>query len=152
MIANVRQKEFTISSHSVPINNQASIEMKAVVMSIVDVDGVHSFLELLLRNNFTDVFQDKFSRLQRLSTSHTPAFLLRHKTFQSLGPVMALDTLIHTFITNWAMLYAALRVHHPVNTVVTTERAFISYYSQMTLFRLVSNTNPYAMLLPQVLI
>ena len=105
--------------------------MKAVVMSIMDVDSVHSFFELLLGNNFTNVFQDEFSRLQRLATPHTPALLFRHETLQSLRPVMTLDTLIHTFITNRAKLHAAFRVHHPVDTVVATESTFIFYFSQM---------------------
>ena len=107
--------------------------MQAIVVSIVDVDRVHALFELLLGHHFADVLQDELARFQRVAAPHAPALLLRHETFQSLRPQMALNALIGTLIADGAQLDAAFGVHHPVETVVPTETSFIPYFNPLSL-------------------
>lgn len=86
-------------------------------MRVMDVDCVHTFFELLVGDDFANIFKNENSRFEWIAASYTPAFFLGHETFQTLCPSVTLNSLVHTFVTNRTELTTALRVHHSIKAV-----------------------------------
>lgn len=53
--------ETTIPAHPVTVDDQTAVQVQAVVMGVVDVNGGHPFFELLVGHHLAYVFQDEFA-------------------------------------------------------------------------------------------
>ena len=102
------------------INNQPTVQVETVVVSVVHVDGVHTLFELAIRDDFADVFKNELARFEYVTTPNAPALFGRHETFETLCPAVPLDSLIHALVPHGAHLTAAFRVHHSVEAVIAT--------------------------------
>lgn len=109
------------------VNHKATVEMKAIVVSIVNVDCMHPLLELFVGDDFAHILEDELSRFKLVAAPDSPSFFFGHKTFQSLGPAMPLNTLVLALITHTAELPAALGIDHLIQTVLTTTLGYINF-------------------------
>jgi hypothetical protein len=94
--------------------------MKAIVVSVVNVDCVHSLFKFLVGNDFTNVFKNEHTRFELVAAPYSPSFFFRHKTFQTLCPAMTLDSLVHALVAHWTHLAVAFCIYHSVKAVITT--------------------------------
>jgi len=75
----------TISSHAMPIDHQPAIEVKAVVVCVMDVACCHPCFELLLTHHFSYILKNELTRLNSILSLHSPALQWKAFIFQLLN-------------------------------------------------------------------
>lgn len=83
-----------VAAHSMSVDHEAAVQMQTVMMGVVHVDAVHALLELLIRNHFAHVFQEKFSLFDGFFGANAPAFIFSHKFLNPRCPVVFLNALV----------------------------------------------------------
>lgn len=113
-----------ITSHSMAIYNHSSIKIKAVMMGVICISGLHPVLEFLFTHDFPNIFQDERSPFDFHCCSDSPALIRGHEPLKACAVLMSLNGLITTGISNWACLCRAFNQHHFVYAVITTTSFF----------------------------
>jgi hypothetical protein len=100
-----------------PIYNSSRVELKAVVVSVILVNGIHAVLENRVLDYFPNILQNKVPSLNWLQGLHTIPFALREESPYVRGPFMFLNSPIHAVIPTGRR---ALGEHDPIQAVLTT--------------------------------
>lgn len=61
-----------VTTHSVAVNHEAAIQVKAIVVRVTEVGRGHAFFEHLVRHHFADIFQNKLAILDWQLCANTP--------------------------------------------------------------------------------
>ena len=92
--------------------------MKAIVVCVMNVDGMHPFLEFLVGDDLADIFKNEHAGFELIAASYAPSLFFCHEALQTLSPAVALNPLVQTLVANWAHLTVALCIHHSVKAII----------------------------------
>lgn len=61
-----------VAAHAVAVDDETAVEVEAIVVRVVGVDGTHAFFEFLIGDDLADVFQNEVAAFDRQFRSNAP--------------------------------------------------------------------------------
>lgn len=93
--------EASVAAHAMPIDNQTTVQIQAIVMRVQHVHSGHSILELAFRHHLANILENVNPLPDGLLRPDAPSLVLRHKAFDARRHDMPLDVRVAAFVRTW---------------------------------------------------